>query len=336
MRDLGLQGAQRGRKVRTTAPGKDGQRAPDLLGRDFTAPAPNRRWVADFTCSPTPSSSASPGMTCCAARLGGRFPVATTTTARSGSLPSPPPDSWRTPRFTTCAHLRQHGACRGRTDLRGIPLAGPQVDHDHRRPIRPPGARGHRPGTRRARPRIRPAALMCPRCAPVPWRRRARCRSGVYGGGEPACRPGSVRPLARAGGHPSGTAVAGSLVRSTREHRAGSPQSLAQARAAYSGMGPLDLAPGGVYRAAAVTCGAGGLLHHRFTLTVAVRTRAAAAVCFLWHCPAGHPGSVLPTTLPCGARTFLTGPRSGATARPTHPLSHRIRRRAPRPGLSTA
>jgi transposase InsO family protein len=34
---------------RTTVPGKDGQQAPDLLGRDFTAPAPNRRWVADFT-----------------------------------------------------------------------------------------------------------------------------------------------------------------------------------------------------------------------------------------------------------------------------------------------
>jgi putative transposase len=49
MRDLGLQGARRGRKIRTTVPGKDGQRAPDLLGRDFTAPAPNRRWVADFT-----------------------------------------------------------------------------------------------------------------------------------------------------------------------------------------------------------------------------------------------------------------------------------------------
>lgn len=30
-------------------PGKDGHRAPDLLGRDFTASAPNRRWVADFT-----------------------------------------------------------------------------------------------------------------------------------------------------------------------------------------------------------------------------------------------------------------------------------------------
>ncbi len=32
-------------------------------------------------------------------------------------------------------------------------------------------------------------------------------------------------------------------------------------------MNPLDLAPGGVYLATAVTCGTGGLLHHRFTLT---------------------------------------------------------------------
>ncbi len=49
MRELGLQGVRRGRKVRTTVPGKDGHRAGDLLGRDFTAPAPNRRWAADFT-----------------------------------------------------------------------------------------------------------------------------------------------------------------------------------------------------------------------------------------------------------------------------------------------
>lgn len=47
MRELGLHGARR--KVRATMPGKDGQRAGDLLNRDFTAPAPNRRWVADFT-----------------------------------------------------------------------------------------------------------------------------------------------------------------------------------------------------------------------------------------------------------------------------------------------
>jgi putative transposase len=49
MRDLGLQGARRGKKVRTTVPGRDGHRAGDLLNRDFTAPAPNRRWVAGFT-----------------------------------------------------------------------------------------------------------------------------------------------------------------------------------------------------------------------------------------------------------------------------------------------
>lgn len=35
---------------------------------------------------------------------------------------------------------------------------------------------------------------------------------------------------------------------------------------------PLDLAPGGVYLAARVTSGAGGLLHHRFTLTRCPRT----------------------------------------------------------------
>jgi len=31
----------------------------------------------------------------------------------------------------------------------------------------------------------------------------------------------------------------------------------------------------------------------------------AAGGLSLWHCPAGHPGWALPTTLPCGVRTFL-------------------------------
>ena len=45
------------------------------------------------------------------------------------------------------------------------------------------------------------------------------------------------------------------------------------------------------------------------------------AVCFLWHFPAGYPGWVLPTTLPCGARTFLDVLllEYGAVARPAHP-----------------
>jgi putative transposase len=49
VRGLGLQGARRGRKVRTTVRDERHERAGELLGRDFTAPAPNRRWVADFT-----------------------------------------------------------------------------------------------------------------------------------------------------------------------------------------------------------------------------------------------------------------------------------------------
>lgn len=49
MRDLGMNGIRRGKATRTTVPAKDGHRAGDLLDRDFTAPAPNRRWVADFT-----------------------------------------------------------------------------------------------------------------------------------------------------------------------------------------------------------------------------------------------------------------------------------------------
>jgi transposase InsO family protein len=49
MRDLGMNGVRRGKGARTTIPAKDGKRAGDLLDRDFTAPAPNQRWVADFT-----------------------------------------------------------------------------------------------------------------------------------------------------------------------------------------------------------------------------------------------------------------------------------------------
>src|SRR5262249_16703108 len=76
---------------------------------------------------------------------------------------------------------------------------------------------------------------------------------------EPVCTPGSVPTPGYPGtgdGHPSRPCVAAGLERSTPELR----------RAALEP--PLsDLAPAGVYRAAPVTRGAGGLLHHRFTLT---------------------------------------------------------------------
>jgi putative transposase len=50
MGELGIAGASARRKrPRTTVPDSGGQRPADLLARDFTAPAPNRRWVADIT-----------------------------------------------------------------------------------------------------------------------------------------------------------------------------------------------------------------------------------------------------------------------------------------------
>ncbi|SFV25125.1 Transposase InsO and inactivated derivatives [Micrococcus terreus] len=49
MRQLGINGLVRGKGVRTTVPDRNAARAPDLLDRDFTAEAPNQRWVADFT-----------------------------------------------------------------------------------------------------------------------------------------------------------------------------------------------------------------------------------------------------------------------------------------------
>jgi len=50
MRQLGLQGARRGRRVKiTTIVDESAHRSPDLVKRDFTAVRPNQLWVADLT-----------------------------------------------------------------------------------------------------------------------------------------------------------------------------------------------------------------------------------------------------------------------------------------------
>ena len=49
MREAGLQGARRGKPTFTTKKDPSAPRPPDLVDRDFTASAPNRLWVADFT-----------------------------------------------------------------------------------------------------------------------------------------------------------------------------------------------------------------------------------------------------------------------------------------------
>jgi transposase InsO family protein len=49
MREMGLQGAVRGRKFKTTVPGDDEARPQDLVCREFSASRPNQLWVADIT-----------------------------------------------------------------------------------------------------------------------------------------------------------------------------------------------------------------------------------------------------------------------------------------------
>ncbi|WP_438948460.1 hypothetical protein [Streptomyces atratus] len=49
MRAGGHTGAVRGKKIVTTVADKEAERAPDRLGRQFVATAPNRVRVADFT-----------------------------------------------------------------------------------------------------------------------------------------------------------------------------------------------------------------------------------------------------------------------------------------------
>jgi transposase InsO family protein len=52
MRAEGIRGYVKRRRVRTTIPEPSGQKYPDLLKRDFTADAPNRRYVGDITYLP--------------------------------------------------------------------------------------------------------------------------------------------------------------------------------------------------------------------------------------------------------------------------------------------
>ena len=57
MRLEGIRGYVKKRRVRTTIPKPSGQKYPDLLKRDFTAPAPNQRYVGDITYLPIADGS---------------------------------------------------------------------------------------------------------------------------------------------------------------------------------------------------------------------------------------------------------------------------------------
>ena len=49
MREQGLRACQPRAHKRTTVPGEQPVTSPDLIGRDFSAPAPGRRFAGDIT-----------------------------------------------------------------------------------------------------------------------------------------------------------------------------------------------------------------------------------------------------------------------------------------------
>ena len=65
----------------------------------------------------------------------------------------------------------------------------------------------------------------------------------------------------------------------------------------------LDLAPGGVCLAGDIAAAAGGLLLHRFTLTL--HPYGFGAISSLLHLPSGRPARPLAGTVLWGVRTFL-------------------------------
>ncbi|MCW2812344.1 MAG: hypothetical protein JWP61_2802 [Friedmanniella sp.] len=101
----------------------------------------------------------------------------------------------------------------------------------------------------------------------------------------------------RPGDHPSATAVASGLVRPTRKlGRAALERFRRRAYASFwscSGWG-LPSRPSHLGRWWSLTPPFHPYLR-----------REPEAVSSLWHCPAGHPGWALPTTVLCGVRTFL-------------------------------
>jgi hypothetical protein len=64
---------------------------------------------------------------------------------------------------------------------------------------------------------------------------------------------------------------------------------------------------------------------YRTISTLPGRLAAAVGGVFLWHFPAGFPGSALPTILPCDVRTFLEG-RTSAAARSASRNPSRLQR----------
>ena len=97
------------------------------------------------------------------------------------------------------------------------------------------------------------------------------------------------------GGHLSGPSIARRHERPTRKSRTGRPYPLA------GDASLCDLAPGGVFQAPGIAAGSGGLLPHRFTLTLAGGLLFCGTVHGVAPCPVSGP--------PCPAELGLSSPR---------------------------
>ena len=133
---------------------------------------------------------------------------------------------------------------------------------------------------------------------------------------ESTCKPGSVPVTSTGGDHPSATAVASGLVRSTREHGAGRPS-------AQIGV-PILLTLLQVGFTEPTQSPASLVVSYTTVSPLPPLTRRRFAFC--GTDPAGHPGWALPTTLPCGARTFLDSAAYAAPPRSPGRLVRRVPR----------
>jgi hypothetical protein len=118
------------------------------------------------------------------------------------------------------------------------------------------------------------------------------------------------RALRPGDGHPSRPAIARRLLRPTRGSGGRAAHPLCSALLRVGFVEPPGSPPALVRSYRTVS-----------PLPVRPPREPPSAVCSLWHFPAGRPDWVLPSTLPCGVRTFLGRVTSRARTRPSGRLA---------------
>ena len=135
MKAAGITGYVKKRKVRTTVPEPSEQKVPDLLNRDFTAPAPNLRYVGDIIYLPLAEAAGGGNLYLATvidcyshASLAGRSPTTCApSSSKTRSRPPPPPEDrspGRSSTATTGRRLHLKGLRQALRRLRRHPVHG--------------------------------------------------------------------------------------------------------------------------------------------------------------------------------------------------------------------